>query len=163
MVVILGQEYNVGEKPIVILYTYIDRHAGPPLLLLLLFFLAFSVLVANPEKLLNKVANSVACGLLNKETRVKRGSLAAAPHLQGTEKRKRKEKKRTHKAHITIITKIIDGRKGATSDVSTCLGAKQVSARLVPVQDFFGSSTRPIIIIVVASEVLRFHVRWEDP
>ena len=24
----LGQQYNVGEKPTVILYTYINRHAG---------------------------------------------------------------------------------------------------------------------------------------
>ena len=30
MVVTLGQQYNVGEKPTVILYTYINRHAGPP-------------------------------------------------------------------------------------------------------------------------------------
>ena len=30
MVVTLGQQYNnVGEKPTVILYTYIDRHAEP--------------------------------------------------------------------------------------------------------------------------------------
>ena len=33
MVVTLGQQYNVaynvGEKPTVILYTYINRHAGP--------------------------------------------------------------------------------------------------------------------------------------
>ena len=29
MVVTLGQQYNVGEKPI-ILYTYINRHAGKP-------------------------------------------------------------------------------------------------------------------------------------
>ena len=27
MVVTLGQQYNVGEKPTVILYTYINRHA----------------------------------------------------------------------------------------------------------------------------------------
>ena len=26
----LGQQYNVGERPTVILYTYINRHAGPP-------------------------------------------------------------------------------------------------------------------------------------
>ena len=25
---ILGQQYNIGEKPTVILYTYINRHAG---------------------------------------------------------------------------------------------------------------------------------------
>ena len=28
MVVTLGQQYNVGEKPTVILYTFINRHAG---------------------------------------------------------------------------------------------------------------------------------------
>ena len=28
MVVTLGQQYNVGEKPTFILYTYINRHAG---------------------------------------------------------------------------------------------------------------------------------------
>ena len=30
MVVILGQQYHAGEKPTVILYTYIDRYAGTP-------------------------------------------------------------------------------------------------------------------------------------
>ena len=30
MVVTLGQQYNVGEKPTVTLYTYINRHAGTP-------------------------------------------------------------------------------------------------------------------------------------
>ena len=30
MVITLGQQYNVGEKPSVILYTYINRHAGTP-------------------------------------------------------------------------------------------------------------------------------------
>ena len=30
MVVTLGQQYNVGDKPTVILYTYITRHAGTP-------------------------------------------------------------------------------------------------------------------------------------
>ena len=28
MVVTLGQQYKVGEKPTVTLYTYINRHAG---------------------------------------------------------------------------------------------------------------------------------------
>ena len=28
MVVTLGHQYNIGEKPTVILYTYINRHAG---------------------------------------------------------------------------------------------------------------------------------------
>ena len=30
MVVTLGQQYNVGENPTVILYTYINRHARTP-------------------------------------------------------------------------------------------------------------------------------------
>ena len=30
MVVTLGQQHNIGEKPTVILYTYINRHAGTP-------------------------------------------------------------------------------------------------------------------------------------
>ena len=28
MEITLGQQYNVGEKPTVILYIYINRHAG---------------------------------------------------------------------------------------------------------------------------------------
>ena len=30
MEIALCQQYNVGEKPTVILYTYINRHAGTP-------------------------------------------------------------------------------------------------------------------------------------
>ena len=30
MEITLGQQYNVGEKPTVILYIYINRHAGTP-------------------------------------------------------------------------------------------------------------------------------------
>ena len=31
MVVTLGQQYNIGEKPtVIILYTYINRHAETP-------------------------------------------------------------------------------------------------------------------------------------
>ena len=30
MVVTWGQQYNIGEKPTVILYSYINRHAGTP-------------------------------------------------------------------------------------------------------------------------------------
>ena len=59
VVVTLGQQFNIGEKPTVIL-----------LLLLLLLFLTFSVLVANPKKLLYTVANP-ARGLLNREKRTK--------------------------------------------------------------------------------------------
>ena len=30
MQITLGQQFNVGEKPTVILYIYINRHAGTP-------------------------------------------------------------------------------------------------------------------------------------
>ena len=30
MEITLSQQYNIGEKPTVILYTYINRHAGIP-------------------------------------------------------------------------------------------------------------------------------------
>ena len=30
MVVTLGRQYKTGEKPTVMLYTYINRHAGSP-------------------------------------------------------------------------------------------------------------------------------------
>ena len=30
MQITLGQQYNVGEKPTVILYIYINRHVGTP-------------------------------------------------------------------------------------------------------------------------------------
>ena len=30
MQITLGQQYNAGEKPAVILYIYINRHAGTP-------------------------------------------------------------------------------------------------------------------------------------
>ena len=43
MEITLGQQYNVGEKPTVILYTYINRHA------VVILVLTFSVLVANSK------------------------------------------------------------------------------------------------------------------
>ena len=53
MTVTLGQQYIIGEKPTVILYIYINRHAGTPEKQLLFkekTELTFSALVANPEK-----------------------------------------------------------------------------------------------------------------
>ena len=32
MEITLGQQYNIMEKPIVILYTYINHHAQPPII-----------------------------------------------------------------------------------------------------------------------------------
>ena len=47
-----------------------------------------------------------------------------------------------------------------TRDASTCLGTKQVSVHLVPVQDFFDSSTRSI---GVALQVQSFRIRQQLP
>ena len=30
LIVTLGQQYKIGKKPTIILYTYINRHAGTP-------------------------------------------------------------------------------------------------------------------------------------
>ena len=59
MVVTLGQQYNVGEKPTVILYTYNIQRIG-----------------CQPEKTIYTVANP-ARGLLNRGENNKRKSLAA--------------------------------------------------------------------------------------
>ena len=60
MVVTLGQQYNTGEDPTVMLYTYYIN-AGTPdknkTLFLLTFSVLFVVFVANSKKLLDTVAN----------------------------------------------------------------------------------------------------------
>ena len=97
-----------------------DRRGQPGRYLHFLLFLTFRLLVANPKKLLYTVANP-ARGLLNRENITKSKSLAAP--LQ----------------HCSFEENQIKSR-----DASTCLGATQVLVRLAPVQDSFGSSTRPI-------------------
>ena len=88
MEVVLGQQYNVGEKPI-ILYTHISRYAGTPnkdttksmySTSSTCVFLTFSVLFANPKKLLYKhtVANP-ARGLLSREKNTKKNPGSAPP------------------------------------------------------------------------------------
>ena len=49
--------------------------------MLLLLFLTFSVLVANPKKLLYTAANSASRGLLNRGKKKKIKTLAAPPPL----------------------------------------------------------------------------------
>ena len=81
MTVTLGQQYNIGEKPTVILYTYINRHAGTPEKQLLFkekTELTFSALVANPEK------------------KKKSGSAPAPQHAARSEKIKIKITRRIH-------------------------------------------------------------------
>ena len=78
------------------------------MLLLLWLFFTFSVLVANPKKLLNKVANP-ARGLLNREKRTKETSGSGTPFPPTSHKLK-------------------------SRDAST--GATQVSFHLAPVQGF---------------------------
>ena len=68
-------------------------------------------------------------------------------------RRKTKRNKNKTQAVSDTEDKKKDGQR-ASRDASTCLGDTQVPVRLVPVQDSFGSSTRPII--GVALEVIRF-------
>ena len=96
------------------------------ILLLLLLFLTFSALVANPKKLLYTVANP-ARGLLNREKKKKKsGSAPPPPRALLVRRKKKKKKKKIRKS------------RGA----STCLGATQagvtqvVSVRLASVQGF---------------------------
>ena len=60
--------YRLGDKSVTELRKCVIIVVG--LLLLLLLFLKFSVLAANPKKLLYTVANP-ACGRLNREKRTK--------------------------------------------------------------------------------------------
>ena len=88
-------------------------------LLLLLLFLTFSALVANPKKLLYTVANP-ARGLLNREKKKKKKSGSGPP----------------------LPRALLVRRKKKSRDASTCLGATQVgvtqvvSVRLASVQGF---------------------------
>ena len=106
MVVTLGQQYNTGEKPTVIM-------------LLLLLFLTFSVLVANPKKLLYTVANP-ARGLLNREKRTKEKVWQHTPPHTA-----RSEKNKNHASHL-----------------QQALHRSRSFSR--PYKDTFGSSTRPM-------------------
>ena len=117
-----------------------------------LLFLTFSVLVANPKKLLYTVAIA-ARGLLNRRKITKQQSLAV--HLRCS-----------YGENILVINKNTarvqqteqkeQMAKRASRDVSTCcLGAIQVSVCRAPVKGSFGSSTRSFD---VASQVLRIGV-----
>ena len=100
-------------------------------------------------------------GLLNRENILKREGLTAhlpPLHAAGNSlTRRKKTKNKKHKARPKRGQEQQTIRR-APRDSSTCLGATQVSVRLVPVQDSLGSSTinRPI---GVASQTLRFRVR----
>ena len=102
---------------------YLCMYVCMLLLLLLLLFVTFSVLVANPKQLLYTVANP-ASGLLNREKRSKKKSLAAyppppTPHTARSE-------------NIHEITRRIYRRYAGLGSVSR------------PYKDTLGSSTRPI-------------------
>ena len=79
---------------------------------------------------------SPACGLLSRE---KSGSASPLTRRVQQSKGRREQKEKMVRR--------------APQDVSTSLGATQVSARLVPAQDSFGLSARPID---AASQILRF-------
>ena len=66
-----------------------------------------------------------------------------APTLMGRTRKNKKQNKTRGAYYKEKKIKKID--RGASRDASACLGATQVLVHLVPVQDSFGSSTRPII------------------
>ena len=89
-----------------------------------MLFLAFSVLLANPKKLLYTVANP-ARGLLNGEKII--------------------EAKVWQPPSPSLHQRCSFGEnKIKPRDASTCLGATQVLVRLAPLQNYFGSSTGPM-------------------
>ena len=75
-----------------------------------------------------------------REQKEKIWQLPLPPHAAHTEEI---NKVNIHKAGATKRAKEEMARRAAR-DASTCLGAIQASVRLAPVQDSFGSSSRPI-------------------
>ena len=70
------------------------------ILLLLLLFLTFSALVANPKKLLYTVANP-GCGLLNRGKKKKKsGSAPPLPPRAARSEKKKRKKEITRRIHI---------------------------------------------------------------
>ena len=132
MVITLGQQYILsGRNP--------PSYCTLTLIAMQVLFLTFSVLVANPKKLLYTVANP-ARGLLNREksTKKKSGSIPAPnPHTARSEK-------------INKITRRIQALRRSWS----------VSR---PYVDTFGSSTRPMGVAsqnstLLPSAIIRFPV-----
>ena len=95
MVVILGQQYNIGEKPTVILYTCINRHAGTPEKLLL-FSSHQPPIGPQPYPVIYVVANPVR-GLLDRKK--------SEEHLQSSNESKKHNRKqnKNDKKKETII------------------------------------------------------------
>ena len=69
-------------------------------MLLSLLFLTFSVLVANPKKLLYTVVANPARDLLNRETKKIRKSLAAHPLPLPRAARSEKKRNKNHATHL---------------------------------------------------------------
>ena len=97
---------------------------------MLLVFLTFSVLVANPEKVLYTAAKP-ARGMLNRENRTKKRKSGSIP-TPATLLVRRKWDKIKHRMHIRKITKGTDGQKRIVF-ASPWLDATQVSICLAPV------------------------------
>ena len=124
------------------------------LLLLLFLFLTFSALGANPKNYLTRwPIPLVDCW--NKKKRTKRQSLAAHPLPYASSKEEIKQKYNTGSVQQKQLKEQM--ARMPPRDASTCSNTTQVPVRLAPVQDFFGSLSRPI---GVALQVLRFRVRY---
>ena len=114
--------------------------------LLLLLFLTFSALVANPKKLLYTVANP-ARGLLNKEKKEKRKSLAAPPPPSPRAARSEKKKKKK------IMRRIHISRRYASRRYAGGLGPFRIRTRI--------PTTRQLHQWVSLRKSLRFRVRLQ--
>ena len=124
-----------------------SSHTGISELLLLLLFLTFSALVANPKKLLYTVANP-ARGLLNrgkKERKKKSGSAPPPPARAARSKKKKRKKEITRRIHIS--------RRYASRRYAGGLGPSRIRTRI--------PTTRQLGQWVSLRKTLRFRVRLQ--
>ena len=126
MEITLGQQYNVGEKPTVILYTYIHDHAGTPEK----HFVVVSHIQrisCNPKKTILYTVANPARGLLNREGKKKEsGSPPLPPRAARSEKKKKKITRRIH-----MSKRYASWRYAAGQVVSVRLASVQGFLRLV--------------------------------
>ena len=119
-------------------------------LLLLLLFLTFSALVANPKKLLYTVANPVR-GLLIREKKKKKKSGSAPPPPPRAARSEKKKKKKKKKKKIT--RRIHMSRRYASRRYAGGLGPSRIRTRI--------PTTRQLGQWVSLRKTLRFRVRLQ--
>ena len=132
MVITLGQQYNVGEKPTVILY---------------MLFLTFSALVANPKKTILHGGQSRSWSA-EQGKKKKSGSAPPPPRALLVRRKKKKKKKKNHAAHPHVSTRRYASRRYAGG-----LGPSRIRTRI--------PTTRQLGQWVSLRKTLRFRVRLQ--